>query len=236
MSDTNRFVAKKGLLLKPYDGISKDQILKVNSDGHVITGATIADFSNSAHTHNDIYYIKNEIYNTGETYTKNEINGIFSSATLSGLTDTSINSVNDGDVLIYSGGRWINKNELLLTSLSGNGLINSEITDNGEFVVGNQLRNSSTINSTNMIDFFGKDLSDSCVWEYSVRNDTSIRTGVIFCCWVNTFVEYNSTSTLDIGDTTDINFIVNMDAGFTYIRLYAMCSTTWNIKYIRRII
>ena len=46
--DSNRFVAKNGLLLKPYNGISQDTILKTNTQGYVVTGATLNDLSTSA--------------------------------------------------------------------------------------------------------------------------------------------------------------------------------------------
>ena len=55
MSDTNRFVAKKGLLIKPYDGIEQDAILKTNTLGEVVTGATFYNLSNTAHTHDEAY-------------------------------------------------------------------------------------------------------------------------------------------------------------------------------------
>jgi len=99
MSDTNRFVAKKGLLLKPYDGISQDAILKTNTEGHVVTGATFDDLSNTAHTHLwfDINSTPTTIsgYSITDAYTKTEVDNNF----LSANTSESFVSIS-GDTMI----------------------------------------------------------------------------------------------------------------------------------------
>ena len=70
MSDSNKFVAKKGIILKPFEGIQQDSILKTDIYGNVLSGASFNNLSNTAHTHDERYYVKYEVYNTSETYSR----------------------------------------------------------------------------------------------------------------------------------------------------------------------
>lgn len=91
---SNKFVAKKGLILKPYDGIEQDAILKTNITGDVVTGATFNDLSNTAHTHTE-----NEL-DLSSYYTQDEVNSNFLSANTN-LSDFS--GVTLSDYYIYTG-------------------------------------------------------------------------------------------------------------------------------------
>ena len=81
MSDTNKFVAKKGIILKPYDGISQDAILKSDIYGNIVTGATFNNLSNTAHTHITSDISNLSIYNNFlYYYTSSQTNSNFLSA------------------------------------------------------------------------------------------------------------------------------------------------------------
>jgi len=98
MSDTNKFVAKNGIILKPFSGITSDAILKTNTQGYVVTGATFNDLSNTAHTH-----VTSDITNLS-TFTDSRYLSL-SGGTLHGsLTITSLSSVTQSIVSVTSAG------------------------------------------------------------------------------------------------------------------------------------
>lgn len=95
MSETKRFVAKKGLLLKPYDGIPTNEVLMATPEGYVITGATISDLSNSAHTH-----ISSELLLKTLTPYKETAHEYLNTMTTSGIIS--------GGIITYNGDSTIN--------------------------------------------------------------------------------------------------------------------------------
>ena len=106
----------------------------------------------------------------------------------------------------------------------------------GQIIEGNIYKFNTIINGSLYCDAFRKDLTYSCIWHYSVRSGiTNIRVGTISACWDDTgnSVVYSELSTVDIGNTNDINFEVNMDVGNTFIRLFANCTGQWNIRMVR---
>ena len=171
MSDTNKFVAKNGILLKPYDGIAQDAILKTNTQGHVVTGATFNDLSNTAHTHlwSDVNNKPTTIsgYGITDAYTTAQTNANYLSANtnfdsryLSANTSFYTQSQSNSRFLSLSGGTI--SGDMTFSLLTGNTsvlLVNSSgtmyaspvqdmyITDSNTIL---QLTNSSNWDSSNL--------------------------------------------------------------------------------------
>lgn len=128
--------------------------------------------------------------------------------------------------------------DLRIVTLSGNTITNMNINEVGELIKGNQHLIRKTIDSNNFVDSFKKTLDYSVFWEYSVKNSNNIRAGTIIGVWDenNNKISYSHHSTIDLGDTSDIEFTVGMDSNNEYIRLLATCTYTWKIKVLRRFI
>lgn len=128
--------------------------------------------------------------------------------------------------------------DLRIVTLSGDTIRNMNVNELGEIIKGNQYLIRKTINGNNYIDNFNKTLDYSVFWEYSVKNNSNIRAGVITSVWDENSneISFSHYSTMDIGDTSDIEFTVGMDGSNTYIRLLATCSLSWDVKVLRRFI
>lgn len=163
-------------------------------------------------------------------YTKNELNeGVldfryFNSGT---SDDRYVNT--DGDSMT---------GDLYLLTLSGDTIVNANINEIGQIIKGNQSLIRKTITSNDFVDSFAKTIDFSVFWEYAVKNGTNIRAGVIVAAWDETSnnVTFTHHSTMDLGDTSDIDFIVGMDGSNTYLRLLVTCTQTWQVKVLRRFI
>ena len=128
--------------------------------------------------------------------------------------------------------------ELTITPLSGQYERSTNIDQQGKLIVGNQYRiQKSQISTSQFCDFFKWDGDAySCVWFYSVKNNKNMRTGQISAVWTSdgSDVIFNHTTTTDIGVTNDIDFIVDMDQGQSYIRLFVIINNgIWDIRLLR---
>jgi len=126
--------------------------------------------------------------------------------------------------------------DLSILTLSGDTIINTNIDELGKLIKGNQSLIRKTISGNDFVDSFEKTLDFSVFWEYAVKNNTNIRAGVIVAAWDETSnnVVFTHHSTMDLGNTDDIDFNVGMDGGNNYLRLLATCTQTWEIKVLRR--
>jgi hypothetical protein len=79
----------------------------------------------------------------------------------------------------------------------------------------------------------------SAFFEYNVQNSTNLRAGTITAVWNSSTMQFNETSTMDIGSTSPITFDVVLTTISTvvYVQLRATTTTSgWTIKSIIRTI
>jgi len=180
---------------------------------------------------NDIksQYFKAESDNS-DYYTKVQLNnGILDFRYYtSGQTDDKFVDI-DGDIMT---------GDLSIITLSGDTVVSMNINQVGQLIRGNQYLIRKTISSNNFIDSFSKTMDYSVFWEYSVKNGANIRAGVIIAAWddVSNTISFTHYSSMDVGNTSDIDFVVGMDGSNTYVRLLATCTLTWDVKVLRRFI
>ena len=72
-------------------------------------------------------------------------------------------------------------------------------------------------------------------FDYVIKKGTNVRAGVVAACHDGTNVEYAETSTVDLGDTSDVT--LSVDISGTYMRLIATTtSDDWSVKSLIRAI
>jgi len=72
-------------------------------------------------------------------------------------------------------------------------------------------------------------------FDFVIKNGTNVRAGIVYACHDGTNVEYAETSTVDLGDTSDVT--LSVDISGTNMRLRATTtSSTWTIKSLIRAI
>ena len=156
-------------------------------------------------------------YTTGETYSSAEVDGIL-------------------DSYISNSGGTIHGN-IILDNLSGSGLTSTDIDDNGLLTRGNTTRLVKSITGSTLIDQFNLELDFAVKWDYTIRKGVSnVKAGTITACWdqYHKTVQHSSISTTDIGDTSNLRFLVDI---FGYnVRLIAVCSVpteSWELRVVR---
>jgi hypothetical protein len=87
---------------------------------------------------------------------------------------------------------------------------------------------------TETVDSFDDTDGAGCFWNYVVVNGANVRAGTIMTAWDETgdTVEYTETSTLDVGDTSDLTFAVDIDSDTVRLRATAG-SDDWEVRYTR---
>ena len=72
-------------------------------------------------------------------------------------------------------------------------------------------------------------------FDFVIKNGTNVRAGIVYACHDGTNVEFAETSTVDLGDTSDVTLAVDISG--TNMRLRATTtSSTWTIKSLIRAI
>lgn len=162
-------------------------------------------------------------------YTKTELDG----GILFPINDPRYVNI-DGDTMT---------GDLIIQTLQGGEIVNMNIDQMGQLIRGNQtLSVTENLSSPNYIDSFNKSIDFSVFWEYAVKDTSSginLRAGSIVAAWddVSNTISHSHTSTMDIGDTTGIDFNVDMDGSNTIVRLYVnITSGNWTIKLLRRFV
>jgi hypothetical protein len=70
-------------------------------------------------------------------------------------------------------------------------------------------------------------------FDYSIKNGTNVRAGTVVATHDGTNVEFNETSTVDLGDTSDVTLSVDISSGDMRLRA-TTTSSTWTIKALIR--
>jgi len=179
--------------------------------------------------------------------------------TLSQISDVTITSANDSDVLVYSGTTWINKSitslvddkyvnvagdtmtgDLTITPLSGTGerLVfvdtNGKISESNEYIY--KISQSGIGTGDTTVDTINRTLSKGAVWEYVIDSGSALRAGIITAVWSGTNVEWNETTTPDIGSSTSaVEFKLEI-SGSNVIVETTVTSGTWSINLNRHMI
>ena len=128
----------------------------------------------------------------------------------------------------------------VLSDIGGGGGSSVWTTDtNGDTILGssNQIGNVSITNQQNLSTGTGTTTIasvliasyDAVFIDFVIKKGTNIRSGTVYACHDGTNVEFTETSTNDLGDTTDVDLVVNISG--TALRLQAViAASTWEIK------
>ena len=100
--------------------------------------------------------------------------------------------------------------------------------------------NTDIDTGTETVDSFADTLGEGVMWFYVVvDNDdpTNRRAGQIMAAWdaTNDTIEYTESSTLDVGDTTDLALAVDMDSNTVRLRATAG-SDNWQVRCQRMVL
>jgi len=179
--------------------------------------------------------------------------------TLTQISDVTITSASDVDVLVYSGSTWVNKSltslvddkyvdvagdtmtgDLTITPLSGTGerLVtvdtNGKLTESNEYIY--KVSQSSIGAGDTTVDTIDKLLSKGATWEYVIDSGTALRVGIITAVWSGTNVDWNETTTPDVGGSTlDVEFKLEI-SGSNVIIETVVANGTWSIDLNRHMI
>jgi hypothetical protein len=72
-------------------------------------------------------------------------------------------------------------------------------------------------------------------FDFVIKNGTNVRAGIVYACHDGTNVEYAETSTVDLGDTSDVTLAVDISGANMRLRA-TTTSSTWTIKSLIRAI
>ena len=109
-------------------------------------------------------------------------------------------------------------------------------TFQGNVKVGNALIDSSSTTSattTTNVAFVDVATYSAAFFDYSIKNGTNVRAGTVVATHDGTNVEFNETSTVDLGDTSDVTLSVDISSGNMRLRA-TTTSSTWTIKALIR--
>ena len=96
--------------------------------------------------------------------------------------------------------------------------------------------NNDVDTGTETVDSFDPDEDGACFWHYFVKKAGNLRSGFVQSVWDDSAgtAEYTEASTMDIGDTTDLTFTVDMSGALGTVRLRATTlSDDWIVKVVR---
>ena len=124
------------------------------------------------------------------------------------------------------------------TIVAGDGITITDAAPN--LTIASVLATASNLDvdtGTETVDSFADTLGDGCIWFYVVKKSTSIRTGIIMAAWeaAGDTTEYTETSTVDIGDTSDLALAVDIDTDTVRLRATAG-SDDWIVRVQRMIL
>jgi len=94
--------------------------------------------------------------------------------------------------------------------------------------------NTDIDTGTETVDSFADTLGEGAMWFYVVVDNDSVlnrRAGMIIAAWdaTNDTIEYTETSTLDVGDTSDLTLSVDIDSNTVRLRATA-ASDNWTVR------
>ena len=178
--------------------------------------------------------------------------------TLRGATDKSINwysgvgwSSSESFNLASGSTFKINGTNVISSSSLGTGVTNSSISDNGSLVtINNDSTISGSLNLTgdvNIVDGTIKNKSSNIIsgsnsvlatntgsytsafFNYTIFDESNARAGIIACVWNDMSINFNETTTTDIGDTTDAVFDITL-SNEGHIELKVDATANWTFK------
>ena len=95
--------------------------------------------------------------------------------------------------------------------------------------------NTDVDTGTETIAQVSKGTYTAAFFDYVIKNGTNVRAGTVYACHDGTNVEFTETSTVDLGDTSDVTLAVDISG--TDMRLRATTtSNDWSVKSLVRAI
>ena len=98
--------------------------------------------------------------------------------------------------------------------------------------IGSALLSSASTTSattTTTVSSVAKATYNVAFFDYSIKNGTNVRAGTVVAAHDGTNVEFNETSTVDLGDTSDVTLSVDISGSDMRLRA-TTTSSTWTIK------
>jgi len=150
-----------------------------------------------------------------------------------------LTATGDNNELQANSGMTFDGTDLTISNFTGTGnrLIYADST--GKLVETNEYvykPTSVTVGTgTDTVDGVNSAITHGTVWHYYVQNGLNFRSGIITGVWGSGTTEMNETSTIDIGDTTDIDFNLII-SGSDIVLQSDINAGTWTVKVVRMII
>ena len=178
----------------------------------------------------------------------NTITEISTDGTLAGDSDSAI--VTEKAIKTYVDGAvtaedfWDRSSGIIYPKTTGDDLSleDQDIINVKELKLQNDALITNKVNTNidtgdSTIDSFSESLGDSVTWMYVVKKGNNRRSGLINACWdsENDVVEYTETSTLDIGDTSDISLSVDIDSNIVRLQVNST-GDNWECRVVRILI
>ena len=149
------------------------------------------------------------------------------------LTDTNHNDDwgiynNNGKFLVYNQTDAVSSFQI---DQSNNSTFAGSITVNSNGLLSTASTTSATTTTT--IASVAIATYTAAFFDYSIKNGTNVRAGTVVATHDGTNVEFNETSTVDLGDTSDVTLSVDISSGDMRLRA-TTTSSTWTIKALIR--
>lgn len=124
---------------------------------------------------------------------------------------------------------------------------NKTITLGGDLSIGDPTSNETNLaaksnldvdTGTETVDSFADTIGAGAVWFYTVKNGANVRTGIMIAAWDDSgdTVQYaEGPVTLDVGDTSDMTLVVDIDSNNVRLRATA-ASDDWIVRTQRMIL
>jgi len=216
--------------------------IQINNDGFITIFGLVRDVNTSGYTAGDILWLSEtagaytgtrpgspaHAIRLGYVIVAHATEGIIlvsidKGSHLAELHDVYVSSPSDGQTITYvaANSRWEN------TAPTG-GSSGTEVED------------TDVDTWDTLIDSFSTSTGDAAWWDYVIKNTnsgTSMRAGTVISVWDSTggTVEFYDTSTNDIGDTSGVSFLVDMNVSSSEIQLTATTDTdNWTVRVNRR--
>ena len=160
------------------------------------------------------YYNKQQVYNTGQTYTKTETNTLYSALTYILTAHTSLTGSSNPHLTSF----------VDLTSTAHTHLWTN---------IDNRF-SYTNLSSTTNLDVFDGNSFDGCNWLYTIKDGNNLRSGNVISVWnlSNSSVTNTDYSTDDLGVTSGVSFNVGLIGNYVELDAYVF-SGNWKINLRR---
>jgi hypothetical protein len=146
----------------------------------------------------------------------------FVSATLAGLSDVSVASRTQGDLLVYgNAGAWNSTKQL-----TGSYAITGSLSIGSSNITTNTI--TSAVGSNTIFTQVTGSYS-SAFYKYSIASASNARAGEIMAVWNGASVQYTDNSTPDIGNTSAVTSSVSISGANVVLSTYTPAAS-WTIK------